>query len=314
MGRFLVTGGAGFIGSNLAEALCLRGDAVVVLDDFSTGKTENIGHLLDRLTLIEGSITDLATCRQAVADVDYVLHQAALPSVPRSVADPVASHNANATGTLNMLVAARDAGVRRFVYASSSSVYGDAPTLPKQETMTPMPLSPYAITKLAGEMYCLSFHRLYGLGTLVLRYFNVFGPRQDPASEYAAVIPKFVTQFLRGQSPVIHGDGEQSRDFTYVDNVVDANLRACAAPDAAVGQVYNCACGEQTTVNELAAVLRELTASTAPIRYGELRPGDVKHSWADIKKARDVLGYGPRVNFREGLEKTVAWHQSNRGH
>ena len=309
MNTFLVTGGAGFIGSHLAEALTKRGDAVVVLDDFSTGKRENLAHLAEKVRVIEGSITDPDVCQQAVAGVDYVLHEAALPSVPRSVEDPLTANDANITGTLNMLVAARDAGVKRFVYAASSAAYGDTPTLPKVETMLPNPLSPYAVGKLTGEMYCEVFHGLYGLETVALRYFNVFGPRQDPESQYAAVIPKFVTLFFQNESPLIHGDGEQSRDFTHVDNVVHANLLACQAPKAAAGQVFNCACGENMTLNELAGILQELTGSDAAPQHGPPRPGDIKHSTADIAKVRDLLGFEPCVTTRQGLEQVVAWYR-----
>ncbi len=243
MSLYLVTGGAGFIGSNIVERLVRQGERVRVLDNLSTGKRENLVSWLDRLELIEGDIRDVETVHGAMAGVDYVLHQAALPSVPRSVADPLASHQVNATGTLNVLPAARDAGVKRLVYASSSSVYGDSPTLPKQEEMPTNPISPYAVSKLAGENYCRVFFRVYGLETVCLRYFNVFGPRQDPTSQYAAVIPRFITAMLDGRRPVIYGDGRQSRDFTYIENVVEANLLACQAKDVA-GEVLNIACGE----------------------------------------------------------------------
>ena len=309
MNTFLVTGGAGFIGSHLAEALTKRGDAVVVLDDFSTGKRENLAHFAENVRVIEGSIADLDVCHEAVAGVDYVLHEAALPSVPRSVEAPLTANEANITGTLNMLVAARDAGVKRFVYAASSAAYGDTPTLPKVETMLPNPLSPYAVGKLTGEMYCEVFHGLYGLETVALRYFNVFGPRQDPESQYAAVIPKFVTLLLKNESPLIHGDGEQSRDFTHIDNVVHANLLACQAPKAAAGQVFNCACGENMTLNELAGILQELTGSDAAPQHGPPRSGDIKHSTADIAKVRDLLGFEPCVTTRQGLERVVAWYR-----
>ncbi len=309
MSTFLVTGGAGFIGSHLTEAIVNAGHRAVVLDDFSTGRRENIHHLLPIIRLIEGSITDLATCRRAVQGVDFVLHQGALPSVPRSIKDPIRSHTVNATGTLNMLTAARDEGVRRFVYAGSSSVYGDTPALPKFESMPPSPRSPYAIAKYAGESYCRTFFELYGLETVVLRYFNVFGPRQDPDSDYAAVIPKFIARFLNDTSPVIFGDGTQSRDFTYVENVVRANLLACAASSAAAGQVFNCACGERVTLTALANELRSLTGSTCAPTYGPPRPGEVAHSLASLDRAREYLGYEPGVNLREGLAKTVSWYR-----
>jgi nucleoside-diphosphate-sugar epimerase len=310
MARFLVTGGAGFIGSNLTEALRARGDSVVILDDFSTGKRGNLADLSGDATIIEGTITDLATCRRAVAGADYVLHQAALASVPRSVEDPLTTNAVNGTGTLNLLIAARDAGVKRFVYAASSAAYGNIQALWKSEDMPPDPLSPYAVQKLTGEMYCRVFHQLYGLETVALRYFNIFGPRQDPNSQYAAVIPKFITAFLAGEPPTIHGDGTQSRDFTHVDNVVHANLLACAAPREAVGQVYNTACGEQVSVKDLAYLIREILGSTVEAQYDEAQPGDVKHSLADLSKARRLLGYEPRVLFREGIRKTVAWYKT----
>ncbi len=309
MAKYLVTGGAGFIGSNLAEALVNRGESVTVLDDFSNGKRENLAGFAERLTVIEGSITDLDTCHRAVAGVDYVLHQAALPSVPRSVADPVTTNAVNISGTLNMLVAARDAGVKRFVYAASSSAYGDAPVAVKNEDLPAAPLSPYAVQKHAGELYCQVFHRLHGLETVCLRYFNIFGLRQDPKSQYAAVVPLFVTAVLRGESPTIYGDGEQARDFTYINNVVHANLLACEAPAEAAGQVFNTACGAQTSVNELARLVMEILGTTVPLNYLPARAGDVKNSLADVSKAQRLLGYTPIVPFREGLEKTVAWYK-----
>lgn len=309
MAKYLVTGGAGFIGSNLAEALVNKGHTVVVLDDFSNGKRENIAGFADRLTVIEGSITDLEVCHGAVSGVDYVLHQAALPSVPRSVADPVTTNAVNISGTLNMLVAARDAGVKRFVYAASSSAYGDAPVAVKTEDLPAAPLSPYAVQKHAGELYCQVFHRLYGLETVCLRYFNVFGPRQDPKSQYAAVVPLFVTAVLRGESPTIYGDGEQARDFTYIYNVIHANLLACEAPAEAAGQVFNTACGAQTSVNDLARLIMEILGREVPLNYQPARAGDVKNSLADVSKAERLLGYRPVLSFREGLEKTIAWYK-----
>jgi len=309
MATYLITGGAGFIGSNIADALCQAGERVRVLDNFATGHRANLAHLQGRVEIIEGSITDLAACRAAVEGVDYVLHQAALPSVPRSVQDPVGTHAVNVTGTVNLLAAARDAGVRRFVYAASSAAYGDTPTLPKHEDMTPSPLSPYAVQKVAGEMYGRLFHSLYGLETVALRYFNVFGPRQDPNSEYAAVIPKFITRLLRGESPTIYGDGTQSRDFTYVDNVVHANLLACRAPAAAAGGVYNVACGESIDLNTLAALIKEITGSPGGVIHEPARAGDVKHSLADIARARAALGYEPVTLFRAGLEKVIGWYR-----
>jgi len=311
MSTFLVTGAAGFIGSNLAESLLAAGESLVLLDNFSTGKRENIAPF-EQARVIEGSIADLQTCREAVQGVDYVLHQAALPSVPRSIEDPIASNDTNVAGTLNLLVAARDAGVKRFVYAGSSSVYGNSPTLPKVETMPTNPLSPYAIQKLTAEQYCKTFHDLFGLETIVLRYFNVFGPRQDPQSQYSAVIPKFINAMLADESPVINGDGEHSRDFTYIDNVVHANRLACEAPDVAAGEVYNCACGERLSLNELAGTIKEISGANAEVTHGSARPGDVEHSLANIDKARKRLGYAPRVSVREGLEKTVEWYRQRR--
>jgi nucleoside-diphosphate-sugar epimerase len=310
--RYLVTGGAGFIGSHIAERLVERGDSVVVLDNLSTGKVENLAGFRDRITFIEGDLRDLDTVKGACGGVDYVLHQGALASVPRSIADPMASNEVNVNGTLNLLAAARDAGVKRVVYAGSSSVYGDTPTLPKQEDMPANPLSPYAISKYAGEMYCQVFTRLYDTEAVVLRYFNVFGPRQDPTSQYAAVIPLFVTALQRGEAPHVFGDGEQSRDFTYVANVVEANLLACEASEAA-GQVINVACGDRITINELIEVMQQLLeVDTKPV-YDQPRPGDVKHSMADITRARDLLGYGVVVPLEEGLRRTVEWFVQDAG-
>ncbi|MBI4715913.1 MAG: SDR family oxidoreductase, partial [Nitrospirae bacterium] len=263
---YLVTGGAGFIGSHIVEALRERGDRVRVLDNFSTGKRGNLPVTTPLLEILEGDFRDPETCRRAMAGVTYVLHQGALPSVPRSIADPLTSHEVNVTGTLNLLIAARDAGVRRFVFASSSSVYGDTPTLPKHEEMIPNPMSPYALNKLAGEYYCRIFHRLYGLSTVALRYFNVFGPRQDPTSQYSAVIPKFISALMAGKAPVIYGDGEQSRDFTYVEDCVRANLLACEADDAASGEAINAACNRRTTLNELFRVIQAAVGTEAAAR------------------------------------------------
>jgi UDP-glucose 4-epimerase len=309
MPTYLVTGGAGFIGSNIVERLLKDNQSVRVLDNYSTGRKENLEAFKDRIEIMEGDIRDLEVCRKAVRDVQYVLHQAALASVPRSVEDPIASNDANIGGTLNMLVAARDAGVERLVFAASSSAYGDTPTLPKEESMTPQPLSPYAINKLVGEHYCRVFFQLYGFQAVALRYFNVFGPRQDPKSQYAAVIPLFVTALMEGRAPVIFGDGEQSRDFTFVDNVVQANLLAAQTPQAA-GEVINVACADRLTLNELAAVLKELLGSDIEFQYEDPRPGDIKHSWADISKARRILGFEPQLSVRDGLKKTVAWYQN----
>ena len=307
--RFLVTGGAGFIGSNLVSALVRRGDAVTVLDDFSTGKRANLADVADRVTVIEGSITDLPTVQRATAGAEFVLHQAALASVQRSVDDPVASNRVNVDGTLNVLVAARDAGVRRVVYAASSSAYGDTEELPKHEGMPTRPLSPYALQKWVGEEYCRVFSALYGLDTIALRYFNVFGPRQDPQSHYAAVIPIFVTKLLAHTAPTIYGDGEQSRDFTYIDNVVAANLQACEG-DAKGGQVVNIACGERYTLNELCRSLATLIGVDLRPQYAPPRTGDVRHSMADVGRAAALLGWRAEVDFRTGLERTVAWYRS----
>jgi nucleoside-diphosphate-sugar epimerase len=302
----LVTGGAGFIGSHIVEALVRKGERVRVLDDFSTGKRENIAPFLDRIDLVEGDLADLETVRKAMRGVEFVLHQGALPSVPKSVQDPLATNRANVTGTLNVLVAARDEGVRRVVYAASSSAYGDSPSLPKEESMKPEPLSPYAVQKYTGELYCRNFFTLYGLETVSIRYFNVFGPRQDPNSQYAAVIPRFVTALRDGRPPVIYGDGEQSRDFTYVENVVQANLLALRAPEAA-GEMMNFACGTRYTLNELCRMLQQiLKTNIAPIHEAP-RPGDVRHSQADIRKSQRLLGYTAHVSFEEGLRRTVAF-------
>ena len=308
MASYLVTGGAGFIGSNIVHELVKRGEHVRVLDNLSTGRPENLRGILDKIEFIEGDICDENTVRRAVYGVDYVLHQAALPSVQRSVNDPIASNRVNVNGTLNLLMAAREEKVKRFVIASSSSVYGDTPVLPKVEDMPINPLSPYATSKLAAEKYAMNFYKLYGLPTVALRYFNVFGPRQNPKSQYAAVIPKFITAMLKGESPVVYGDGEQSRDFTYIENVVEANLRACHS-EKAPGHVVNIACGKRYTLNELLHLLENILEMPANARYEESRPGDVKHSLASIDLAGKVLGYEPRISFEDGLRKTVAWYQ-----
>lgn len=311
MDTYLVTGGAGFIGSALARALVERGCRTRVLDNLSTGKLENLDGVRDGIELLEGDLRDPAAVARACRGVRYVLHQAALPSVPRSLLDPVGCHENNATGTLNLLLAARDAGVKRVVYAGSSSAYGNAPTLPKVETMPSAPLSPYAVSKLAGEHYCLVFHRAFGLETVVLRYFNVFGPRQDPTSQYAAVVPRFLGAYLDGQPPVIYGDGQQSRDFTHVDNVVEANLLATEAAGAA-GEVINVACGERVTLLELCAQLERLTGRRLAPRFEPERVGDVKHSLAGIDKARELLGFRAGVGLAEGLRRLVEWTRARR--
>lgn len=306
MSLFVVTGGAGFIGSHLVDHLLGQGEEVRVIDDFSTGKQENIRHNLGKIDLIQGSVADLETVRKAMDGAAYVLHHAAIASVINSVEDPASSHDANLTGTLNVLIAARDAGVRRVVLASSSAVYGDLPGLPKTEDMPTDCLSPYALTKLSGEEYCRMFTRLYGLETVALRYFNVFGPRQDPNSQYAAVIPKFLTRMLSGEPPTIFGDGLQSRDFTYVSNNVAANMLACRAP-AIAGQVFNIACGESFSLLDLVAGLNDVLGTSIEPVFEPARAGEVKHSVAGIEKARSGLGFAPETDFRDGLERLVAW-------
>jgi nucleoside-diphosphate-sugar epimerase len=306
---YLVTGGAGFIGSSIARALLARGDKVRILDNFFSGKRENLTDIAGDIELIEGDIRDAATVARACAGVEVVYHEAAIPSVPRSLADPIASNDVNITGTLTVLHEAKRAGVRRLVYAASSSAYGDTPTLPKIETMRPSPLSPYAVGKLAGEHYCQVFATAYGLETVCLRYFNVFGARQDPKSEYAAVIPRFVTAGLAGQGVTIFGDGTQSRDFCYIDNTVEANLAAASAPAAgASGQVFNVACGAATTLNEVVEYIGEALGKKIAVTHADRRVGDVKHSLADVSAARARLGYRGEVDFREGLRRTIAWY------
>ena len=309
MSVMLVTGGAGFIGSHIVERLVALGHEVRVLDNFSTGRRENLSSLEGGIDIIEGDIRDVPSVERAVKGVEVVFHEAALASVPRSVADPASSNEVNVTGTLNLLVASRDSGVRRFVYASSSSVYGNSPELPKRESMVPSPESPYAASKLAAENYCRIFSSLYGLECVSLRYFNVFGPRQDPGSEYAAVVPLFVTALLEGRPPTIYGDGEQSRDFTYVANVVDANMLALSA-DGAAGEVFNIACGCTATVNELLAKMQRITGTSLASHHTDPRPGDVKHSFADVSKAEGTLGLDSKVLFDEGLTLTVDWFRS----
>ena len=308
MPKALVTGGAGFIGSHLVEGLLARGWSVRVFDNFATGHRENIKHFINQIDLLEGDVRNLTTARTAMRGVDVVFHHAALPSVARSVANPLESNEVNIAGTLNILLAARDAGVKRVIYAASSSAYGNQPSLPKVETMMPEPLSPYAIAKLAGEMYARAFTQLYGLSTISLRYFNVFGPRQDPTTQYAGVIAKFCTCAAEGKPYPVNGDGEHSRDFTYVENVVNANLLAVDAKlDDAV--LVNIACGERTTLNQLIALLNELTHQKLPAQYGPERAGDVRHSLADISRAGKLLGYEPMIDLREGLRRTLEWYR-----
>ena len=316
----LVTGGAGFIGSNLCEALLNKNNKVVCLDNFATGKRENIKEFLENsnFTLIEGDIRKLEDCLKATEDVDYVLHQAALGSVPRSIKDPITSNEVNVTGFLNMLVASRDNGVKRFVYAASSSTYGDSETLPKVEDKIGNSLSPYAITKYVNELYAANFSKIYGLETIGLRYFNVFGRKQDPNSAYAAVIPKFVSQLMNGESPVINGDGNYSRDFTYIDNVIQANLLSLTTTNnKAVNTVYNVACGDRKTLNDLMQYLKEYLSefdaeiSKIKVTYGPARVGDVPHSQASIDKAKKHLNYDPKYSLQNGLEKTIKWYWNN---
>jgi len=306
--NYLVTGGAGFIGSNLVASLLTAGHRVRVLDNFLTGKRKNLAGLAERygdaFELVEGDLRDLAVTRSAAEGVEYVLHQGALPSVPRSVADPVLSSEINVSGTLSLLVAARDAGVRRVIFAASSSAYGDTLELPKRESMTPNPKSPYAAQKLAGEHYMRIFYEVYGLETISLRYFNVFGPKQDPASTYAAVIPRFITSVLSGTPPTVYGDGLQTRDFTYIDNVAQANLRACEAPKEACGKTFNIACGERVSLLDILEIVYNLVGHRVAPEFETVRPGDVRDSLADISLAKEFLGYEPQVGFPEGLSRT----------
>jgi len=305
--NYLVTGGAGFVGSSITAALVERGEQVRVADDFSTGRRENVAEFETQIELLQGDLAELDFARRAVDSVDYVIHQAAIPSVPRSVADPLGNNRAGVIATLNLLMAARDAGVRRMTYASSSSIYGEARDgAGKREDMLPAPLSPYGVSKLAAEQYCMSFYTVYGLETVALRYFNVFGPRQDPKSEYAAVIPRFITALLRGEPPTIYGDGEQTRDFTFVGNVVSANLHALEHPNAP-GQIFNIAMGEMNSLNQLAEALQDLTGVDIAPQYTEPRPGDIRHSFADVSKAREVLQFKPQISVVEGLRATINW-------
>ncbi len=311
--RFLVTGGAGFIGSNLVEAILDMGYFVRVLDDFSIGKRENIEPFLenDRFELIEGDIRDEQTCQKACKEIDYVLHQAAWGSVPRSIKLPIIYEEINIKGTLNMLVAARDNKCKKFVYASSSSIYGDEPTLPKIEGREGKPLSPYAITKKTNELYAQNFFDLYGLETIGMRYFNVFGRRQDPNSYYSAVIPKFIKLLINNERPAINGDGQHSRDFTYIDNVVQANLKACLAPKEASGKSFNIAFGGQVSLNEMYKTLAEILEKDIVPIYGDERKGDIKHSNADISNSKKYLGYDPKYTFEEGIKLTIDWYKKN---
>lgn len=304
--KYIVTGGAGFIGSHIAEYLSRNGHEVIIFDNLFTGKKQNIQHLLERkaVTFVEGSVTDIQVLKKIASSVDGIFHEGAIVSVPRSLKNPLATNEANVQGTLNVLLAAHDCGVKKVVFASSSSVYGDTPVLPKQEDMKPRPISPYAVSKLAGEYYCRVFSSAYNLPTVCLRYFNVFGPRQDPFSEYAAVIPKFITRILNDQPPLIYGDGKQSRDFTFVQDVVQANIHAMERDTEGI---FNIAYGERHTLNELASTIMELTAKRMAPVYEPVRQGDILHSLADITAARSQLGYSPEYTFKSGLEETVSW-------
>ena len=311
MAKYLVTGIAGFIGSTIARRILAQGDQVRGVDNLATGNHKNIAEIADRIDFRQADILDLDAMHSACEGVDYVFHEAAIPSVPKSVLDPLGSNRANIDGTVNVLVAARDAKVKRVVYAASSSAYGDTPTLPKKEEMPPNPISPYAVAKLASEYYMISFYRCYGLETVCLRYFNIFGPRQDPTSPYSGVLAKFITTMLKGEQPTIFGDGEQSRDFTYVDNAVDANLLACKAPAANVaGRVFNVATGRRVTLTETFQTLKKIMAFSGDVNYGEERTGDIKHSLADISPAEKAFGYKPKVDFEEGLRRTIAWYKT----
>lgn len=305
--RYLVTGGAGFIGSNIVDELLRRGHSVTVLDDFSSGKEENLGRALPQIRLIRGDICDLEAAREACEGADYVLHLAARTSVPRSVKDPVETNHVNIDGTLNILIAARDAGVRRVVYAASSAAYGETPALPKTEAMPPVPISPYGLTKLVGEMYGQVFGRAYGLENVSIRYFNVFGPRQDPSSQYSGVLSRFMLALFEGSAPVVYGDGEQSRDFTYVENVVDVSLRACEVPGIS-GKVFNGGTGFRISLNDVLRALSAITGSPVRAKYDPPRPGDILHSQADIGLAAKLLSYSPRISFEEGLRRTWKWY------
>jgi len=310
--RYLVTGGAGFIGSNIVDELLRRGQHVVVLDDLSSGKEENLAGARSKIDFRTGSITDLATVQSACRGIDYVIHLAARTSVPKSVKDPIESNSINIDGTLNVLVAARDAKVRRFVFAASSSAYGETPTLPKVETMQPEPISPYGVTKFVGELYAQVFGRVYGLENACLRYFNVFGPRQDPTSQYSGVLSRFMLAILKGEAPTIYGDGEQTRDFTYIDNIVDVTLRACESPKAS-GKVFNGGTSARISLNEVVKLLGRITGKAIQPKYDPPRNGDIRDSQADISLARKDLGYEPLVQFDEGLKRTWDWYKSTYG-
>ena len=306
--RYLVTGGAGFIGSHTVDELVRRGHGVVVLDDLSSGKEENLADVRTKITFMKGSITDLEAVQRAMHQAEYVIHLAARTSVPRSVKDPIDTNRINVEGTLNVLVAARDNRVKRVVFAASSSAYGETPTLPKKESMQSLPISPYGVSKYVGELYAQTFGRCYGLENVCLRYFNIFGPRQDPDSPYSGVLSRFAAAFLQDEPPVVFGDGEQTRDFTYVDNAVQANLLASEAPGAS-GFVFNVGTGDRYSLNQTLQILRELSAKKLPAKYEPVREGDIRDSQADITAARELLGYEPTVRFEEGLERTYQWYR-----
>lgn len=306
--RYLVTGGAGFIGSHTVDELVRRGHSVVVLDDLASGKEENLAEIRNKITFIKGTITDIEVVRKAMHEAEYVLHLAARTSVPRSVKDPIETNKINIDGTLNVLVAAKELKVKRVVFAASSSVYGETPTLPKVETMQPEPISPYGVTKYVGELYGQTFGRCYGLENVALRYFNIFGPRQDPSSTYSGVLAKFCTAFLEDTQPVVFGDGEQTRDFTYVENAVQANLLACEAPNVS-GKVFNVGCGGRLSLNEVLRALRKITGKTLEAKHDPPRDGDIRDSQADISQAREFLGYDPQIGFEDGLARTIEWYR-----
>lgn len=308
--RYLVTGGAGFIGSNTVDELVRRGHGVVVLDDLSSGKEDNLAEVRSKITFMKGSITDIEVVQKAMVQADYVIHLAARTSVPRSVKDPVDTNRINVDGTLNVLVAARDNKVKRVVFAASSSAYGDTPTLPKSEDMQPVPISPYGVSKFVGELYAQTFGRCYGLENVSLRYFNIFGPRQDPDSPYSGVLSRFSTAFLDSTPPVVFGDGEQTRDFTYVDNAVQANILACEAPSAS-GRTFNIGTGHAVSLNQVLQMLQKASGKTLETKYEPPREGDIRDSLADIRLAKEFLGYEPTVLFEEGLERTFSWYQSH---
>jgi nucleoside-diphosphate-sugar epimerase len=307
--RYLVTGGAGFIGSNTVDELVRRGHSVVVLDDLSSAKEDNLAEIRNKITFIKGSITDIEVVRKAMHEAEYVLHLGARTSVPRSVKDPIDTNKINIEGTLNVLVAAKELKVKRVVFAASSSAYGETPTLPKVETMQPQPISPYGVTKYAGELYGQTFGRCYGLENVSLRYFNIFGPRQDPSSPYSGVLAKFCRAFLEDTQPLVFGDGEQTRDFTYVENAVQANLLACEAPNAS-GKVFNVGVGERISLNEVLRELGKITGKRLEAKYEPPRDGDIRDSQADISQARECLAYDPQVSFEEGLARTFEWYRA----